>query len=149
MFFFLVPTPSETLTAPNTQIVGQSLTLECSVITVRGITSRMDMMWRRNGKVVHIKEGVSANFTTKDTIVHTDLYTITQLNTSDDLAMYQCDAVINTYPKIITSRLVILDITGMCIHTAVNNVLRILLTLCSIYIHKVRVYSIYCKLQNC
>ena len=82
--------------------------------TVRGITSRMDMVWRRNGMVVYNKVGVSANFTTKDTLVYTDLYTITQLNTSDDSVIYQCDAVINIHPKIITSRLVILDITGMC-----------------------------------
>ena len=110
-----MPIPDEILTASSSQIVGQSLTLECSVTTVRGITSRMDMVWKRNGMVVYIKEDVKANLTTKDMLVYTDLYTITQLNTSDDSAIYQCDAVINIYPKIFTSRLVILDITGMCL----------------------------------
>ena len=31
--------------AVDTQIVGQSLTLECSVITVRGIVSSVDLIW--------------------------------------------------------------------------------------------------------
>jgi len=117
----LVPIPNEILTAPDSQTVGQPLTLECSVTTVRGITSRMDMVWKRNGMVVYNQEGVNANLTTKDSLVYTDLYTITQLNTSDDSAIYQCDAVINIYPKIITSRLVILDITGMFLHTVAQN----------------------------
>ena len=112
LFFPLVPIPSEVLTVPDTQIVGQPLTMECNVTTVRGITSRVDMEWRRNGVIVYIKQGISANFITKDTLVYTDLHTILQLNTSDDGAIYQCDAMINTHPKIITSRLVILDVTG-------------------------------------
>ena len=83
--------------------------------TVRGITSRVDIVWRRNGMIVYNKEGVIANFTTEDTLVYTDLCTITQLNTSDDSAIYQCDVIINIHPKVIASRLVTLDITGMCI----------------------------------
>ena len=81
--------------------------------TVRGITSRVDMVWRRNGIIVYNNKGIIANLTTKDTLVYTDLYTITQLNTSDDSAIYQCDAVINIHPKIITRRVLILDIIGM------------------------------------
>ena len=108
------PIPTVNLTAPNTQIVGQSLTLECSVTTVSGITSRVDIVWRRNGLISHVREGVSISTTFKDSLLYTDLHNITQLNTKDDGTIYQCEVVINTSPEIIaTSRLVILDIIGM------------------------------------
>ena len=40
------------MTAPNTQTVGQSLTLQCEVTTVRGITSRVDIVWSSDGTVL-------------------------------------------------------------------------------------------------
>jgi len=42
--------------APNIQTVGQSLTLECSVTAVRGITSRVDIVWKNNDEVVEKKQ---------------------------------------------------------------------------------------------
>ena len=47
----LVPTSTVSVTAPNTQTVGQSLTLQCEVTTVRGITSRVDIVWSSDGTV--------------------------------------------------------------------------------------------------
>ena len=43
--FYAVPTPTMSVTVLNTQIVGQSVTLQCEVTTVRDITSRMDIVW--------------------------------------------------------------------------------------------------------
>ena len=80
--------------------------------TVRGITSRVDVVWRRNNLIVYSKDGISISTTTKDSLVHTDWYTITQLNTSDNGVMYQCEVVINASPKITINRSIILDIAG-------------------------------------
>ena len=44
MHVSLVPGPSVTINAPSNQTVGQSLTLESSITTVRGITSRVDIV---------------------------------------------------------------------------------------------------------
>ena len=37
--FCIVPTPTVSMTDPDTQMLGESLTLYCNVTTVRGITS--------------------------------------------------------------------------------------------------------------
>ena len=111
-----MPTPTVTLAVTRTQIVGQPLTLECSMTTVRGITSRVDVAWRRNGLQLDRRREISSNSTSIDMLLFTDLYTITQLNTSDDSTTYQCEAVIRTSHVITTSsRLVILDVIGMYI----------------------------------
>ena len=50
--FFSVPIPTVSVTALNTQTVGQSLTLQCEVTTVRGITSRVDIVWSSGGSIL-------------------------------------------------------------------------------------------------
>ena len=101
-----------TVAAPNTQIVGQSLTLECSVTAVRGITSRVDIIWSRGGTEVERMEGVSVSSTTGNMVMYTDTYTISQLTTTDDGREYQCEVVINTSPPVMATGSVILDVMG-------------------------------------
>jgi len=103
----MVPTPNVTVTAPNTQIVGQSSTLECSVTAVRGITSRVDIIWSRDGIELQRTE---LNITEE---INTD-YTISQLNTTDDGAEYHCEVVINTSPPVMATGSVTLDVIGEC-----------------------------------
>ena len=88
-----VPTPSMTVTAPNTQIVGQSLTLECSMTGLRGITSRVDIIWR--GAMLRSIYIIPPTMMASS-VLYTDTYTISQLNTTDDGREYQCEVVINT-----------------------------------------------------
>ena len=114
IFAFTVPTPSVTVTAPNTQIVGQSLSLECSVTAVRGITSRVDIVWSRDGTEVGRVEGIIGSFTTENSVVYTDTYTILQLSTTDDGREYQCEVVINTSPPVMVTSSVALDVMGEC-----------------------------------
>ena len=97
-----------TVTAPNTQIVGQSPTLVCSVTAVRGITSRVDIVWSRNSTEVKRMEGVIVSSTTGSMVMYTDTYTISQLTTTDDGREYQCEVVINTSPPVMANRSVIL-----------------------------------------
>jgi len=103
-----ITAPNVTVTAPNTQIVGQSLTLECSVTTVRGITSRVDIIWNRNDTKAKTTKGVNVSSTTGNLVMYTDTYTISQLNTTDDSSEYQCEVVINTNPPVLATGSVIL-----------------------------------------
>ena len=107
-----VPTPSVTITALNTQIVGQSLTIECSVTTVRGITSRVDIIWSRDGTEVERMEGVSVSSTTGNMVMYTDTYTISQLNTNDNHTEYQCQTRINFDSPVMATTSVTLDVIG-------------------------------------
>ena len=100
------------LTAPNTQIVGQSLILETNVTTVRGITSRIDVEWSRGNMILQRKEGVNITFTESDTVVYKDIYNITQVSTFDDDRVYQCKVIINTSPQLMATDSITLDVTG-------------------------------------
>ena len=99
------------LTAPNTQIVGQSLILECSVTTVRGITSRVDIVWSSATSVTATINGVAANYSMQDSMEFIASYNIPLLSTTDDGRMYQCKVVINTSPPVMATDSVTLDVT--------------------------------------
>ena len=102
-----VPTPSVTLTATNTQIVGQSLTLECSVTAVRGITSRVDIIWNRQGKLFWWTNNITSTIMV-NSLMYTDTYTISQLKTTDDGRKYKCSLA---SPQV-TSASIRLDVIG-------------------------------------
>ena len=104
-FFCVAPVPNVYLTAPNTQIVGQSLILECSVSTVRGITSRVDIVWN-----IH-NERINNSYSNNNSTRLSSTYTIPQLSTTDDGRVYQCEVVINTSPPVMATGSVTLDVT--------------------------------------
>ena len=97
--------------APNTQTVGQSLTLQCEVTTVRGITSRVDIVWSSDGTVLRRMNGVSST-AMDNSLVYTDSYIISQLSTTDDGRVIQCEVVINTSPSVMANNNITLDVTG-------------------------------------
>ena len=107
---FLVPTPTVTVTVPNTQTVGQSLTLQCEVTTVRGITSRVDIVWNSGGTEL-VRINVSSA-TMGNSLVYTDNYTISQLSTTDDDRVVKCEGVINASPSVMANDSITLDVTG-------------------------------------
>ena len=96
----------------TTQIVGQSLTLECSVTTVRGITSRVDIVWSSERIELKKVTGVNVTYTNEASAIYKTTYTIPLLSTSDADRVYQCDVVINTNPLTFGSSNITLDITG-------------------------------------
>ena len=110
-FYISVPTPTVSVTAPNTQTVGQSLTLQCEVTTVRGITSRVDIVWSSDGAELERMNNVVLS-TIGNSLVYTDSYTISQLSTTDNLRVIQCEVVINTSPSVMASDSITLDVTG-------------------------------------
>ena len=113
-YILLAPTPTVSVTTPNTQTVGQSLRLQCEVTTVRGITSRVDIVWSSGGTVLQRMNDVSSTMMS-NSLVYTNSYTISQLSTTDDSRVIQCEVVINTSPSVMASDSITLDVTGMFI----------------------------------
>ena len=96
---------------PNTQTVGQSLTLQCEVTAVRGINSRVDTVWSSGGMELERMNNVSST-TMNNSLVYTHSYTISQLSTTDDGRVIQCQVVINASPSIKATDSITLDVTG-------------------------------------
>ena len=88
--------------APNIQTVGKSLTLQCEGTTVRGITSRVDIVWSRDGKELRRVNDVSST-TMDNSLVYTDSYNISQLSTTDDGRVIQYEVVINASQTVMAS----------------------------------------------
>ena len=120
--YIIVPTPTVSITAPNTQLVRQSLTLQCAITTVIGITSRVDIVWSSSGTVLRRINDTTAT-TMDNSLVYTDSYNIPQLNTTDDGRVIQCEVVINTSPSVIASDNTTLDITGTYVYTYIITIL--------------------------
>ena len=111
LIFFSVPTPTISITTPNTQTVGQSLTLQCEVTTVRGITSRVDIVWSSDGVVLR-RINDTTTTTVDNSLVYTDSYNISRLSATDDGRVIQCEVVINTSISMLATNNVTLNVTG-------------------------------------
>ena len=109
--FFSVPTPTVSVTSPNTQTVGQSLTLQCEVTTVRGITTRVDIVWSSNGTELQRMDDVVLSLL-NDSLVYMDTYNDSLLNTTDDGRVMQCEVVINASLSVTANDNITLDVTG-------------------------------------
>ena len=94
--------------------MGQSLTLESTVTAVRGITSRVDIMWSSNGLELKRIEGLNHTSTTNDSVIYTEFYTIPQLSTLDEARTLMSDVLINTMSPIMATDSVTLNVTGKC-----------------------------------
>ena len=109
------------MTAPNTQTVGQSLTLQCEVTIVRAITSRVDIVWSSDGTVLRRINGTTATTMDNNSLVYTDSYTISMLSTSFHARMYECEVVINADPPATASDSIILIVNGeYCMHLCIR-----------------------------
>ena len=100
------------MTAPNTQTVGQSLTLQCEVTTVRGITSRVDIVWWSSGDTQLERMNDVSSTTMDNSLVYTHNYTISQLSTTDEGRVIQCEVVINASPSLMATHSITLNVTG-------------------------------------
>ena len=93
-------------------MVGQPLTLQCSVTAVRGIESRTHIVWRSSNSTI-IRRVTDVMVTTLSTsLLYTDYYTISQVNTDDDGRLYQCEVVINSNTPVTATSEIVLDVIG-------------------------------------
>ena len=102
------------MTTLSNQTVGQSLTLQCNATTVRVNISRVDIVWSSNGALLRRINDTTATATMGNSLVYTDSYTISQLNTTDDGRAIQCEvvAIVNASSQIMASDSISLDVTG-------------------------------------
>ena len=110
-----MPIPSVSINILNNETVGQSLILECDVTTVRGITSRVVIMWNSDGSGesgVDIIGAVNTTSITNNSMLFTDTYIIPQLSTADENKEYQCEVLIDTDSPVMATDSVTLNITG-------------------------------------
>ena len=105
----------------NEQIVGQPLMLECAMSTPRGISSRVDVVWSRDGVELEHINNISSNFSSPEVVVYTNIYTIPLLGTYDDDIVYECEVIINSSPIRKVKDSITLDVTGMCALTCYSN----------------------------
>ena len=96
----------------NDQTVGQSLTLECNFTTVRGITSRVDIVWSSGGTELKRISNVNTSCTINDNELYEDTFIFPLLSTTDDGRSIQCEVAINTTPSVVATNNITLDITG-------------------------------------
>jgi len=103
---------------------------------VRGITSRVDIVWRSGGiQLKRIVEAVVSS-TINGTKLYKDIYYISQLNTSDDKRVVQCEIIIMATPPIITVDNVTLDVTGKCFFLKIRCIAKYIYTYIKIvYLH--------------
>ena len=98
----------------NNQTVGQPLILECSITAVRGITSRVDVVWSSDGLEIRRIEGVnfSSVINNSELVYFTDFYNIPQLSTSEEDKSYHCKVVIGSNFQAEVTESISLNVTG-------------------------------------
>ena len=102
------------MTASTTpQTADNSVVLQCEVTTVRGITSRVDIVWSSNGTQLARTNNTSST-TVNNSLVYTDSYNVSQLNTIDDVRVrvIKCEVVINAYTPVMACDNITLDETS-------------------------------------
>ena len=97
------------ITALSTQTVGQSLTLQC---TVRGITSRMDIVWSSDDLELERMNNVSSTTMDNSVVYILSSYTISQLSTTDHGRVIQCRIANNASQSVMASDSITLNVTG-------------------------------------
>ena len=114
VFIYVVPNPdvqitvsqsgSETLGNETLRnlIIGDPLTLDCTVTAVRGISSSVDIIWTTGGVEIRRVEDIMAN-TKNNSAIYTDSFKISSLSAIDNGREYQCRVMINTSQPIYSS----------------------------------------------
>ena len=92
-------------------MVGEQLTLQCVVYTVENITSRVDIVWRRDGTQLERTNDVTGNIT-NGSVVYSDLYMFGSLATSDNGTMVECEVVINVEPPVRNNATTVIVVFG-------------------------------------
>ena len=91
-FMYVVPAPTVNISVPNNLTTGQPLTMDCTIVAVRGITSRVDIVWYSGGQVRRVNNvTASINGTAA---LYRDSFNISSLTRQHDGRVYSCQAII-------------------------------------------------------
>ena len=80
-------------------MIGDPLTLDCTVTAVRGISSSADIIWTTGGRVVRRVDNIIADIV-NDYAIYTDSFKTSSLSAIDNGREYQCTVVINASPLV-------------------------------------------------
>ena len=112
ILIFLVSAPTVSVTS-TPRIVGQAVSLDCSVTTVASVSnSAVNVTWRSNGVVLQRVTGVGTANPMGNTVVYIHSYIISRLTTTDDGRAYQCEVSISATPPVNATDNIILDVIG-------------------------------------
>ena len=98
---------------PDILIAGQSLSLECIVTTVRGISSSVDIIWTSDGVEIKRTIGASISSSTITSTLYRDFYNISLLTTAEEGKVYQCLGVVSAIPNLSSENSITIDVFGM------------------------------------
>lgn len=123
--YFIVPllvqiTPNETL---SNLTVSDPLTLDCTVTTVSGISSSIDIIWTIGGRVVRRINNIMADVE-NISAVYTDSFIISSLSPTQKGKVYQCTAVINATPQMSRADQITLNFIGELINIYIRTYVR-------------------------
>ena len=107
----IIPSSSRMVTQMVNQTVNQMVSLECVVTAVRGITSRVEIVWSNDSTVLQ-RMNVTGNMLDNSDVVYADIYRTPRVSTTDDNKVIQCQVVINTTPPVIASGNTTLNVIG-------------------------------------
>ena len=123
--FCTVPIPSVSLTPPSSQTfpfepqsVGRRLRLQCEVTTVRGITSRVDIVWRSGGMELARMNNVPSVAMSNSLVYRHSINTSQPLRLADTGTMFHCAVMINSIPAVMNNDNFTLNVTGKLIFYA-------------------------------
>ena len=110
---FTVPRPVVEVTSIDTVEYGKAATLECNVITVRGITSRVDIIWMTGyfNTVVKRRVDVTASIV-GNSAVYADHLMTPPLSVNDNGRVYYCTVNIIATSVINSSDNIVLSFNG-------------------------------------
>ena len=93
--------------------IGDSLTLDCIVTTVRGISSSVNFIWTTGGIELRRVDDITANIE-NDSTIYIDSFEISSLSAIDNGKEYQCTVIINATQPVYGSDQFMLIFPGEC-----------------------------------
>ena len=99
------------ISVPNNLTTGQPLTMDCTMVAVRGITSRVDIVWYSSSGQLRSANNVTATIVNATTALYRDSFNISSLTRQHDGSLYSCQAVIYSEPSLFIYASIRLNVT--------------------------------------
>ena len=85
------------VTTINSPEIYQPLILQCTATIVRGITSRVDIIWTTGNTQVRRVNDVTASSNINSSSIYNDSFIIPSLSLSDIGSVYECEVLIDSF----------------------------------------------------
>ena len=87
------------VTTTDTPVIERPLVLQCSAITLRGITDRVDIVWTTGiMEVRKVMDVLPNDF--NNLAIYTDSLVIPSLDINDIGSVYECTVIVNSLPVV-------------------------------------------------